>query len=101
MQFYRELLGVLERKSFVEGRSVTPREFGAAVEARGRPELSGVSQVVESYFRIRSGRRSLSESERHQIDRTIRRLAGARRLPSVLAGRTTIASYTSQSDDHC
>lgn len=53
MQFYRELLGALARKGFVNGRGVTLSEFAAAVEAHRHPELVGVSQVIDLYYKVR------------------------------------------------
>ncbi|MGH7408172.1 MAG: transglutaminase TgpA family protein, partial [Candidatus Methylomirabilales bacterium] len=60
-RFYRELLGVLARKGFVKEAGVTPLEFAAAVEAHGRPDFVGVSQVVDLYYGVRYGGRRLSE----------------------------------------
>ncbi len=75
VQFYRELLGVLARKGFVKKEGLTPREFAAAVQANGWPELAEVSRVVESYYRVRYGGRSLSKLERVRIKQILRRLA--------------------------
>jgi transglutaminase-like putative cysteine protease len=75
VQFYRELLGVLARKGFVKEIGLTPREFAAAVEANGWPELAEVSRVVEIYYRVRYGGRPLSKSERVRITQILRRLA--------------------------
>ena len=91
VQFYRELLGVLARKGFVKESGLTPREFAAAVEANGWPELAEVSRVVESYYRVRYGGQSLSQSERRKINRTIRRLAEAR-MAHFQAARTDLLS---------
>ena len=75
VKFYRDLLGVLARKGFVKAKDVTPREFASAIEAHGHRELAGVLQVVESYYRVRYGGRSLSESERAHIAQILNRLA--------------------------
>ena len=78
VRFYRELLGVLARKGFVKEAGVTPREFAAGVEARGRPDFIGVSRVVDLYYGVRYGRRRLSGSEQQQIDQTLSHLAKCR-----------------------
>lgn len=78
VRFYRELLRVLARKGFVKEAGVTPREFAAAVEARGRPDFVGVSQVVDLYYGVRYGRRRLSEADQQQVTQTISRLAKSR-----------------------
>ncbi len=88
LRFYRQLLAVLARKGFRREPGVTPLEFAAEVEARGDPDLAGVSQVVDFYYRVRYGERSLSESEHQQIADAIRRFAAASaRLPVTSPGR--------------
>ena len=75
VQFYQELLRVLARRGFAKGKGLTPREFAAAVESSGWPELAEVSRVVEIYYQIRYGGRSLSRSERAGIEQILRHLA--------------------------
>lgn len=90
VRFYRELLRVLERKGFVKGRTLTPREFAANVEADGRPEFAGVSQVVESYYRVRYGTRQLSELEHKWIIQILQRLGTGRLQHSATIGHDRI-----------
>ncbi|MCI0408512.1 MAG: DUF3488 and transglutaminase-like domain-containing protein [Acidobacteria bacterium] len=90
VRFYRELLGVLARKGFVKEAGVTPREFAAAVEARGRPDFVGISQLVDLYYGVRYGGRQLSESDQQQIDQIMLRIAEARAGRSTPVARTTL-----------
>ena len=78
VRFYRELVGVLARKGFVKEAGVTPLEFAAAVEARGQPDLVGVSRVVDLYYGVRYGARRLSASDQQQIDQIMFRIAKSR-----------------------
>lgn len=90
VRFYRELLRVLERKGFVTRTGMTPREFAANVEAGGRPEFAGVSQVVESYYRVRYGTRQLSELEHKWIIQILQRLGTGRLQHSATIGQDRI-----------
>lgn len=99
VRFYRDLLRVLARKGFVKHTGMTPREFGATVEAGGRPELAGVSDTIDLYYGVRYGGRQLSDSERQQIARTIRRLADARVAPSALSAQMTALASAPQTPD--
>jgi transglutaminase-like putative cysteine protease len=92
VQFYRELLGLLARKGFVKGRDITPREFAASVEADGRSEFAGVSQVVESYYRVRYGARQISASEHARIAQILHRLATGQVQRPAAVGRDRIPS---------
>jgi len=99
VRFYRELLRILARKGFVKGAGMTPREFAAGVEARARPELAGVSGVIDLYYGVRYGGRHLSESERQQITQIISRLAKSRAGRSTSVDQTTLpASLPHPSD---
>lgn len=77
VRFYQKLVAALARKGFVKEAGVTPLEFASAVEACCRPELAGVTQVVDQYYRVRYGGQRLTEAEHKEIDDTIRRLAQA------------------------
>jgi hypothetical protein len=90
VRFYRELLRLLARKGFVKERTLTPREFAANVEADGRPEFAGVSQVVESYYRVRYGTRQLSELEHRWIIQILQRLGTGRLQHSATIGHDRI-----------
>jgi hypothetical protein len=99
VRFYRELLRVLERKGFVTRTGMTPREFGEDVEARARPELAGISGVIDLYYGVRYGGRHLSESERQQVTQIISRLAKSRAGRSTSVDQTTLpASLPHPSD---
>jgi hypothetical protein len=98
-RFYRELLRVLARRGFVKGAEMTPREFAAGVEAHGRPELTGVLEVIDLYYGVRYGGRDISESEREQIARTIKRITDARVAPSAPSAQTTTLAPAAQSLD--
>jgi len=88
-RFYRELLRVLARKGFAKGVGETPREFAEAVEASGRPDLAGVSQVIENYYQVRYGGRSLSDFQKACIEQTLHRVAAVqgRRSGPIRQGR--------------
>lgn len=77
IRFYQRMLAVLASKGFRKAPGMTPCEFAAEVEGCGHPALAGVPQVVDLYYRVRYGERSLSESEQRQIADAIRRFAAA------------------------
>jgi hypothetical protein len=86
VKLYRELERALASSGHARPTAVTPAEHARALETRGFPCASEVSEVTESYMRVRYGGETIADPELPRLRSAVARVRKAAATPAANGG---------------
>jgi hypothetical protein len=75
LQFYDELLLMLERNHIVRPHHLTPMEFSNSITFLPSEAFNAVRRLTEIFYRVRYGRQELSHAQQRRLGRVIEQIA--------------------------